>query len=173
MCNELILYHGTPYKYDRPSLEESTTVNGRLYGDGMYFSLDRDIAEIWSKDGEVEGYINKYKLNTDGLNVVKVDNHGREMYETLVKLKTNSLDCDLVIIPSEGPDGYADELFENIIITDEGEEDIDRMCGVLESGVGLGYGIEGQKLYKFDVSVPTYEIIIRNQETLDRLVRIE
>ncbi len=165
---KLTLYHGTPYKYSKPSWEKlDGETNGMLYGKAMYLTFNPDTAKDWC-DGQ--GNVDKYELETEGLRVLDIREHGRKMYETLVKLKKEELDYDVLIIPSDCIDGYAEELFELIIIRDIGEEDIDEMCEIAESGETKYWKEEGQTV-KFDLSNPELDIMILNEETLNKLIQ--
>ena len=56
------LYHGSPVIVRKP-----------LYGQGFYCTESLDLAKEWSVDEGRDGFANVYSLETDGLNVVHLN----------------------------------------------------------------------------------------------------
>ena len=65
------LYHGSCDKIEQPIFGYGKTYND--YGQGFYCTESLDLAKEWSVDEGRDGFANVYSLETDGLNVVHLN----------------------------------------------------------------------------------------------------
>ena len=65
------LYHGSPVIVRRPRFGVGKAYND--YGQGFYCTESLDLAKEWSVDEGRDGFANVYSLETDGLNVVHLN----------------------------------------------------------------------------------------------------
>ena len=66
--NTKILYHGSKYIIERPTLRGGKETND--YGYGFYCTESIELANEWACPDNNDGYANKYELDMDGLNVL-------------------------------------------------------------------------------------------------------
>lgn len=74
MC-KLILYHGTSNKIVHPTFGLGDEKHD--YGKGFYLTENVDLAKEWAvcKPNETNGWLHKYELETDGLNILDFGQH--------------------------------------------------------------------------------------------------
>lgn len=163
--DSLILYHGTTKKFETPDWDKlNGDINGMLYGKAMYLCLAAIEAEVWAEE---EGHVYEYEINLQGLKVLKIDQHGEEMYRALVSMIiTDDCEYDVVIIPNCCILGYDDALFEAIIMGEGTEEEIQRMCKIAKAGE---YTQESGEVVQFDISEPVLDVLVRSEIALGRL----
>ena len=65
------LYHGSPVIVRKPQFGVGKAYND--YGQGFYCTESLDLAKEWSVDEGRDGFANVYSLETDGLNVVHLN----------------------------------------------------------------------------------------------------
>ena len=66
--NKAVLYHGSRYIIEKPSLELAKRNND--YGPGFYCTYQEEMAKEWACKQNSDGYVNKYEMNLEGLNVL-------------------------------------------------------------------------------------------------------
>lgn len=71
MGMKIKLYHGSPVIIRKPQFGIGKTYND--YGRGFYCTESLDLAKEWSVDEGRDGFANVYSLETDGLNVVRLN----------------------------------------------------------------------------------------------------
>ena len=71
MGMKIKLYHGSPVIIRKPQFGIGKTYND--YGQGFYCTESLDLAKEWSVDEGRDGFANVYSLETDGLNVVRLN----------------------------------------------------------------------------------------------------
>lgn len=172
----LILYHVTSEECSRRNWEEvEEAEQGLIYGKSMCFVLNEEVAKNWAKNTGPIGkrHIYKYELPLDGLDVLDIKEHGREMYEAHVSMSIkNECKHDVVIIPSPciAEEQYESELMQ--FIWGEGEEEsVQRMCDIAKNGE-IDHRKQGGELYKLDLSNTEYDVLILNKDTLNKLISI-
>ena len=67
----MILYHGSEFVIERPQFRLGKLTND--YGQGFYCTESLDLAKEWSVDEGRDGFANVYSLETNGLNVVHLN----------------------------------------------------------------------------------------------------
>lgn len=68
---KLTLYHGSPSIIRKPAFGFGKTYND--YGLGFYCTEHLDLAKEWSVDEGRDGFANAYQIETDGLNVLHLE----------------------------------------------------------------------------------------------------
>ena len=69
MENRIVLYHGSEREVSKPNLKAGKENND--YGRGFYCTMQYDLACEWaSKHKGLEGFVNKYELDLDGLRIL-------------------------------------------------------------------------------------------------------
>ena len=63
-----VLFHGSPKIVEKPLLGYGKNSND--FGPGFYLTEDRDLAKEWAVTYKRNGYLNKYELNIEGLNIL-------------------------------------------------------------------------------------------------------
>lgn len=66
----ITIYHGSDHIIEKPIFGYGKKTND--YGSGFYCTEDIDLAREWSVDKERAGYVNKYSIDIDSLNVLKL-----------------------------------------------------------------------------------------------------
>ena len=78
----MILYHGTPVKFDEPSLERCKP--HRDFGCGFYLAQDYMDALPMAVRNSAIGYVQTYELeDINGLSVLELDGYSDEWYFSL------------------------------------------------------------------------------------------
>lgn len=65
---ELTLYHGSVNIIEIPEYGKGKTYND--YGQGFYCTENIELAKEWACLEGIDGYVNAYSINTDGLNIL-------------------------------------------------------------------------------------------------------
>ncbi|MGN0475737.1 MAG: DUF3990 domain-containing protein [Ruminococcus sp.] len=68
--SKLILYHGSPNIIKQPEYGKGKAYND--YGVGFYCTEHKDLAKEWACSENIDGYVNKYELDTSDLSVLKL-----------------------------------------------------------------------------------------------------
>lgn len=68
MENKMILYHGSKYIIEKPTLYGGNKTND--YGYGFYCSQEIELAKEWACPDKADGYANEYLLDLGGLKVL-------------------------------------------------------------------------------------------------------
>lgn len=74
--NELILFHGTPYKMVVPTYGKGEEKHD--YGKGFYLTESIDLAKEWAvcRPDEENGWVHKYRLDTEELKILDFQDKG-------------------------------------------------------------------------------------------------
>lgn len=68
---EIELYHGSENRIVKPKFGVGNIRND--YGLAFYTTMDKELAMEWAVDSNQSGYLNRYKLDLDGLSVLNLD----------------------------------------------------------------------------------------------------
>lgn len=68
--SKLIVYHGSPSIIEKPEYGKGKAYND--YGKGFYCTEHLELAKEWACTEGVDGYANKYEIETDGLSVLNL-----------------------------------------------------------------------------------------------------
>ncbi len=68
--SKTILYHGSPNILKQAIYGYGKTYND--YGQGFYCTKNLELAKEWACSEDVDGFVNKYEIETDGLNVLNL-----------------------------------------------------------------------------------------------------
>ena len=68
--SKLILYHGSTEIIEQPVFGKGKAYND--YGQGFYCTEYLELAKEWACNENVDGYANRYEIETDGLNILKL-----------------------------------------------------------------------------------------------------
>ena len=68
--SKLILYHGSPSIVEHPAFGVGKKYND--YGQGFYCTEHIELAKEWACAEGVDGYANKYEIETDGLKILNL-----------------------------------------------------------------------------------------------------
>ena len=68
--SKLILYHGSTEIIEKPVFGKGKAYND--YGQGFYCTEHLELAKEWACNENVDGYANRYEIETDGLNILKL-----------------------------------------------------------------------------------------------------
>ena len=68
MENKLVIYHGSKYIIDKPTLYGGKETND--YGYGFYCTKEIELANEWACPDSNDGYSNEYILDLEGLNIL-------------------------------------------------------------------------------------------------------
>jgi hypothetical protein len=66
--NKIILYHGSPSIIETPLYGKGKTYND--YGQGFYCTEHIELAKEWACSENIDGYVNRYEIDTDQLTVL-------------------------------------------------------------------------------------------------------
>ena len=66
--SKIILYHGSDHRIEAPSYDKGKETND--YGKGFYCTAEIEMAKEWASRGKKNGFVNTYELDTDGLEVL-------------------------------------------------------------------------------------------------------
>ena len=67
---KIILYHGSPEIVEVPVFGKGKSYND--YGKGFYCTEHIELAKEWACTEGVDGYANRYEIETDGLNILNL-----------------------------------------------------------------------------------------------------
>lgn len=68
--SKIILYHGSNERIEKPVFGKGKTYND--YGQGFYCTEHPELAKEWACNEGVDGFANKYVIETDGLNILNL-----------------------------------------------------------------------------------------------------
>ena len=68
--SKLILYHGSPNIIEKPAYGKGKQYND--YGRGFYCTEQLELAKEWACTEDVDGYVNKYIIETDNLKILNL-----------------------------------------------------------------------------------------------------
>lgn len=68
--SRIVLYHGSNEKIEVPLFGKGKTYND--YGQGFYCTEHVELAKEWSCNEGVDGFVNKYELDTEGLKILNL-----------------------------------------------------------------------------------------------------
>ncbi len=68
--SNLVLYHGSPEIVQRPTFGKGKSYND--YGQGFYCTEHLELAKEWACTENVDGYANKYQIDTSGLSILNL-----------------------------------------------------------------------------------------------------
>ena len=67
----MILYHGSNHIIDKPLYGAGKKHND--YGIGFYCTENIELAKEWSVSDNLDGYVNIYDMDTDGLSILDIN----------------------------------------------------------------------------------------------------
>lgn len=67
---KIILYHGSPEIVERPEYGKGKPYND--YGKGFYCTEHLELAKEWACTENVDGYANRYEIDTVGLSILNL-----------------------------------------------------------------------------------------------------
>lgn len=67
----MILYHGSNHIIDKPLYGAGKKYND--YGIGFYCTENIELAKEWSVSDNLDGYVNIYDMDTDGLSILDIN----------------------------------------------------------------------------------------------------
>ena len=85
--SKLILYHGSPSILKQPIYGYGKTYND--YGQGFYCTKHLELAKEWACSEGVDGFANKYEIETDGLNILNLSSDEYNILNWLAILLEN------------------------------------------------------------------------------------
>jgi hypothetical protein len=68
----MLIYHGSKYRIEKPEYGKGKSYND--YGLGFYCTKDIEMAKEWSCGEYHDGFANIYDIDTDGLNILDLNN---------------------------------------------------------------------------------------------------
>jgi len=68
--SKIVLYHGSNEIIEKPLFGKGKTYND--YGQGFYCTEHVELAKEWSCNEGVDGFVNKYELDTEGLKILNL-----------------------------------------------------------------------------------------------------
>lgn len=71
--SKLILYHGSTEIIEKPVFGKGKAYND--YGKGFYCTEHLELAKEWACNENIDGYANRYEIETDGLNILKLSSN--------------------------------------------------------------------------------------------------
>ena len=88
----MILYHGSNYIIDKPLYGAGKKHND--YGIGFYCTENIELAKEWSVSDNLDGYVNIYDMDIDGLNILDINSQNYTIMHWLNILINNRIfDC--------------------------------------------------------------------------------
>ena len=85
--SKLILYHGSPSILKQPIYGYGKTYND--YGQGFYCTQHLELAKEWACSEGLDGFANKYEIETDGLNILNLSSDKYNILNWLAILLEN------------------------------------------------------------------------------------
>ena len=67
---ELVIYHGSPEIVEIPLFGKGKPYND--YGQGFYCTEEPELAKEWAVNEGTDGYVNMYRIDTDGLRILNL-----------------------------------------------------------------------------------------------------
>lgn len=84
---KIILYHGSPEIVEVPVFGKGKSYND--YGKGFYCTEHIELAKEWACTEGVDGYANRYEIETDGLNILNLSDDKFTILHWLALLMKN------------------------------------------------------------------------------------
>ena len=85
--SKLILYHGSPSILKQPIYGYGKTYND--YGQGFYCTQHLELAKEWACSEGLDGFANKYEIETDNLNILNLSSNKYNILNWLAILLEN------------------------------------------------------------------------------------
>ena len=82
-----ILYHGSQVIVEKPEYGKSARNND--YGKGFYCTEEIELAKEWACAKQTNGYVNRYELDFEGLNILNLNNGNYNILNWLALLADN------------------------------------------------------------------------------------
>lgn len=79
----MTLYHGSGLVVQKPDVSYGKKSND--YGQGFYCTESEELAGEWACPGEKDGIFNRYRLETDGLRIFRLNGEVDDSYFSFVK----------------------------------------------------------------------------------------
>ena len=83
----MILFHGSTQVIEKPDLERGKPNND--YGRGFYCTPDKEMAKEWACKLNEKGYVNQYRLQTDGLRFLNLTDEDHTVLNWIAILLEN------------------------------------------------------------------------------------
>lgn len=115
--SKLILYHGSTAIIEKPILGKGKLYND--YGRGFYCARHMELGKEWACTDGVDGYVNRYEMETVGLNILHLSSEKYTILHWLAIL----MECRKIRLSTPIMKKSADWLRENFLI-DIGEYDV-------------------------------------------------
>ena len=84
---KIVLYHGSNEKIEKPLFGKGKVYND--YGQGFYCTEHLELAKEWSCNEGVDGFANKYELDTSGLKILNLSSEEYNILHWLALLVEN------------------------------------------------------------------------------------
>lgn len=84
---KIILYHGSNEKIEKPVFGKGKAYND--YGQGFYCTEHKELAKEWSCNEGIDGFVNKYELDTTGLKILNLSSEEYTILHWLALLIEN------------------------------------------------------------------------------------
>ena len=98
---ERTLYHGSQIILEKPEYGKGARNND--YGRGFYCTEEIEPAREWACAKQTNGYVNQYKLNLEGLQVLNLNNGKYNILNWLALLAANRTYWLIIPVLSEPP----------------------------------------------------------------------
>ena len=85
--SKIILYHGSSKRIERPIYGKGKIYND--YGQGFYCTKHIELAKEWACNEGVDGFVNEYELETDGLKILDLSSKEYTILHWLALLVDN------------------------------------------------------------------------------------
>lgn len=85
--NKITLYHGSPVIVEKPEYGKGKVNND--YGRGFYCTEHPELGKEWAVNEGTDGFVNKYTIDTDGLNILHLSGDGFTILHWLTLLVQN------------------------------------------------------------------------------------
>ena len=96
--NTITLLHGTDHIIEVPDINIGNEHND--YGKGFYCTRSEEMAKEWACKQNTDGFINRYELNTDGLNILNLMDGNHTVLNwiaLLLKYRTFKLSSEIAV----------------------------------------------------------------------------
>ena len=108
--SRLTIYHGSPQIVEKPQLEKGKIHND--YGQGFYCTEQLELAREWACTENMDGIVNQYELNLEGLKVLRLSDSSFTVLHWLALL----MNYRLLTLPTPVMRRGAEWLKENYLI---------------------------------------------------------
>lgn len=115
-----VLFHGSPKIVEKPLLYYGKSSND--FGPGFYCTEDRDLAKEWAISYKRNGYLNKYEINIEDLDVLDLTEEEDGLFKWIALLLLNRpISVDLEIKENFLEQYKPDTFFVDVIIGYRGD----------------------------------------------------